>query len=139
MHAGQTAFAHGPHPPPGGVPPHIPHIHGTHPYAPYPQINYSSMHRYGRGGPRLFPLLLVGGAGVWSYHHLKHRIFELQDEVRSLKNIVFAQAQRQGGEGEVAEPVAASAPEQRRRKWERRWGDKRQNVACISMVEDKLV
>ncbi|KAL8290090.1 hypothetical protein RQP46_003029 [Phenoliferia psychrophenolica] len=137
--AGQAAFAHAPFPAGGGVPPpHMPHVHAPQPYGTYPQVNNASMHRYGCRGPRLFPLLLLGGAGVWGYHHMKHQVWELSDEVKSLKHIVFSQAQRETVEMPLPEPVAVPDTK-RRRTWERRWGDRGENMAKISVVQDKLV
>ncbi|KAM0749326.1 hypothetical protein T439DRAFT_327046 [Meredithblackwellia eburnea MCA 4105] len=129
------------------IPPHVPHGGpGPYPYGPHysnPHFNYSHFYRRARGPRMFFPLLVVGG-GVWGYHHLKHNIWDVRDELNGLKRVVFAQQQAAvaaASEGGVAvAPVVVPEPEPttRRRRWERRWGDKGENVATVTLSE-KLV
>lgn len=115
MHTAQHAFAHPPQPP------HFPPTYPGHPHPYYAEFGRHYRRGYFGRGPRLFPLLVVGGIGAWAYSHAKHNFQDLQNENDALRRAI-----RESSVAEEVPTVPVVEEKPRRRGWGRRCAEQQQ-------------
>lgn len=121
MHTAQSAFTH---------PPHLPPTYGAQPHPYYAEFGRAYRRGCYRSGPRLFPLLIVGGFGFWTLHRIRsledrERARDWQDKGREMTSVAAAPAAF----------VATETSQSPRRGWGRR---RREEEASMGAEERRV-